>query len=403
MAMDGMRQISQAIFHESQKFNRVNSTQTFEALLMSRNFAEGSSIKRNSIVETDLLSWTSSSNAEGDAELQLVCVTSSADTSLNISWSTFSDMIHGFGIDAGVLHMICNSKDGFNFFPGTANDNDSILPTWYAGTPRYAVVWTFEAKHSHIRGVVIERGPNVFNGLANVLEKFADYIHAPHRSTDRSHARIVNASSRNGGAMATFTIDETLALSRKVHEVASKIKNHDRLRQISARMLDYILTVRKETSESAVASTDQRKKYNEALHKLSEAVPMLQRQLNASANYLTYMQYRAENLSQVIIALLTHEDAAASINLAEASKKDTSSMKTIAIMTMIFLPATFFAALFSVPLLQWDQSPVVQTRFWVYWAFTLPSTAVVFAIWLAATSTNGTFLVWKDAKKKVMS
>lgn len=62
-------------------------------------------------------------------------------------------------------------------------------------------------------------------------------------------------------------------------------------------------------------------------------------------------------------------------------------MKTIAIMTMAFLPGTFFAALFAVPSLRWDQtSPrVIQSEFWVYWAFTGPVTVLVFLIWLVLT------------------
>lgn len=51
-------------------------------------------------------------------------------------------------------------------------------------------------------------------------------------------------------------------------------------------------------------------------------------------------------------------------------------------MTMAFLPATFFAALFSVPSLDWHSDAVIQSNFWIYWAFTLPSTAFVFALWV---------------------
>lgn len=61
-------------------------------------------------------------------------------------------------------------------------------------------------------------------------------------------------------------------------------------------------------------------------------------------------------------------------------------MKTIAVMTMVFLPATFYAALFAVPSLQWDQgSAIIQDNFWVYWAFTLPTTVAVFLVWLGIT------------------
>ena len=60
-------------------------------------------------------------------------------------------------------------------------------------------------------------------------------------------------------------------------------------------------------------------------------------------------------------------------------------MKTIAIMTMVFLPATFFAALFSIPSLDWHQSKVVQDKFWIYWVVTLPSTVAVFLVWYLIT------------------
>jgi hypothetical protein len=60
-------------------------------------------------------------------------------------------------------------------------------------------------------------------------------------------------------------------------------------------------------------------------------------------------------------------------------------MKTIAFMTMAFLPATFFAALFALPLFDWSASPVIQKRFWVYWATTLPVTLLVFIIWYIVT------------------
>jgi hypothetical protein len=74
--------------------------------------------------------------------------------------------------------------------------------------------------------------------------------------------------------------------------------------------------------------------------------------------------------------------------IAVASQHDSSSMKTVAIMTMSFLPATFFAALFAVPLLQWESSPIIQKRFWVYLTFTLPSTAAILSVWWIFTKRN---------------
>lgn len=57
-------------------------------------------------------------------------------------------------------------------------------------------------------------------------------------------------------------------------------------------------------------------------------------------------------------------------------------MKTIAIMTMVFLPGTFLAALFAVPSLDWTGPKVITSNFWVYWAVTIPFTLVVFIAWM---------------------
>lgn len=80
--------------------------------------------------------------------------------------------------------------------------------------------------------------------------------------------------------------------------------------------------------------------------------------------------------------LITRGDAQVNIDLARSVKADGLSMKVIAIMAMVFLPGTFFAALFSVPSLQWDRVPVIQSNFWVYWVFTIPCTALIFCVWL---------------------
>jgi Mg2+ and Co2+ transporter CorA len=96
------------------------------------------------------------------------------------------------------------------------------------------------------------------------------------------------------------------------------------------------------------------------------------------------------------MALLTHEDsvtniklAAISRDIAAATKEDGSAMKTISIMTMLFLPATFFAALFSMPSLGWGD------KFWLYWAITVPSTVLVFSIWAVI---NNWSRMWKRNK-----
>lgn len=64
-------------------------------------------------------------------------------------------------------------------------------------------------------------------------------------------------------------------------------------------------------------------------------------------------------------------------------------MKTIAVMTMVFLPPTFFATLFSMPLLRWDKERVMQENFGIYCAFSLPVTFLVFVAWYVMDRKEG--------------
>lgn len=99
-------------------------------------------------------------------------------------------------------------------------------------------------------------------------------------------------------------------------------------------------------------------------------------------NLLLYVHSTGCNKAKLIISrisqMITQEDALTSINLAMAATRDSSSMKVIAIITMAFLPGTFLAALFAVPSLDWNSQTVARGNFWVYWAFAIPFTIMVF-------------------------
>jgi hypothetical protein len=75
--------------------------------------------------------------------------------------------------------------------------------------------------------------------------------------------------------------------------------------------------------------------------------------------------------------LLAREDAKNIKEIALETLKDSYSMKTKAIMTMIFLPPTFFAALFAMPAFEWDNPNVMQPNFGLYGALSIPTTALV--------------------------
>jgi hypothetical protein len=75
--------------------------------------------------------------------------------------------------------------------------------------------------------------------------------------------------------------------------------------------------------------------------------------------------------------------AKASRAIAVESKRDSSSMKTIAAVTMLFLPGTFVASLFATPMFQWSATAglQVQSHIWVYWATSIPLTLLTIGFW----------------------
>lgn len=67
--------------------------------------------------------------------------------------------------------------------------------------------------------------------------------------------------------------------------------------------------------------------------------------------------------------------------LASASKEDSTAMKTLAAVTVVFLPGTFVASFFAMPLFEWN----AVGHFWVYWAVTVPLTFLTLVVWVLWT------------------
>lgn len=90
--------------------------------------------------------------------------------------------------------------------------------------------------------------------------------------------------------------------------------------------------------------------------------------------------------------IITQQDTQIGISIGEASrrlaltsKEDSLAMKTVAAVTITFLPGTFVAALFAMPLFRWDapasNNGIVSRQFWIYWAVTMPLTAITLVVW----------------------
>lgn len=74
--------------------------------------------------------------------------------------------------------------------------------------------------------------------------------------------------------------------------------------------------------------------------------------------------------------------AAEQRKLAHASKRDSAAMKTISLLGAIFFPGAYLASVFSMTFFNWQsEGAVLSSQFWIYWAITIPLTAVIVAAW----------------------
>ena len=111
-----------------------------------------------------------------------------------------------------------------------------------------------------------------------------------------------------------------------------------------------------------------------------------------------------------IFSIIAQKDASDGLEIARQShviaryaQRNSAAMRTLAIVTMIFLPGTFVAAVFSMPLFDWAADDrVLSPRFGLFWAVSLPLTAVtlfIYWIWSSWYTTQNEQHVQRDVER----
>ncbi|KAI9048895.1 hypothetical protein LZ554_006749 [Drepanopeziza brunnea f. sp. 'monogermtubi'] len=71
--------------------------------------------------------------------------------------------------------------------------------------------------------------------------------------------------------------------------------------------------------------------------------------------------------------------------LAHSSKRDSAAMKTISLLGAVFLPGAYLASVFSTSFFDFqtdaNRGKMVADQFWIYWAVTVPLTAIIVGFW----------------------
>lgn len=93
--------------------------------------------------------------------------------------------------------------------------------------------------------------------------------------------------------------------------------------------------------------------------------------------FLNYKQ-RKDSISSLVYSLVTQQDAANNIQIARSMKEDSTSMTSIAVLTMAFLPGTFVATVVDAEIF----GASVNDKAWLIWlTITVPLTLAVMICW----------------------
>ncbi|KAH6655426.1 hypothetical protein BKA67DRAFT_657369 [Truncatella angustata] len=377
--MDELNALTQEEASRNGVFWALYSDSTLDTLSASRGANGLLIIEQASLHENSLLPFTGRASIPGQdgvhSNLRLVsvaCASTSNGTGLKISQPNFFGLLDAMSVNRHALYLIQNEYDGFHIIP------NGPTMTFFIGTWLYALAWSFDPSDLSTRAIFIDRSRDCYAPFVELLKRFLQYTSSPALLafvTAVHVTRFDDTTTSHELAHIHFVAREIGYDSRRhvksgmKHDI-NKLTNYhqliggtleniaNKLRHLG--LVDSLFTfVMEDPTFSTPISGTMMEGMLVNTEYLRRAVPVLRSQRDAYGEYVRYQKEQAERLSEVLFGLLTHEDSLININianlsteLARASKEDSSTMKAIAILTMAFLPATFFATLFALPTLE---------------------------------------------------
>ncbi|EHK25533.1 uncharacterized protein TRIVIDRAFT_126539, partial [Trichoderma virens Gv29-8] len=178
-----------------------------------------------------------------------------------------------------------------------------------------------------------------------------------------------------------------IKLAAQLDRHAVKLASVGRKSKMAEKTLAFILKNTPETRafdpSTKTAASDQ------SYQLLRNHVSLLQDRLSMQAVDIEFTLKRVHLQTNILTGIISRDDIKANLDLAESQHRDSLSMKTLAIVTMVFLPGSFISALFSTSMFDWNSvdpksnSIGVRTmpQFSLYWAITIPLTLITFLLY----------------------
>jgi hypothetical protein len=310
--------------------------------------------------------------------------------------------------------IICAANDHnarFWRIPQSAKAGFEANECYYANLHEFAVAWTTNPQSQVTTGLLLFRtfsSRQARSKLLSNLDRVKDLIHQPlafpFALAETAAYTHSNALNRLGWHISN--VDNSIEAFYELHGVKGAVNltgfsagTTFRAAQItmSQRGLHASLELVRHFSQTKLRPTlplthHKLKTLEAESSAIGTGLRCVQQTLEALILSAETYQARMSNQLTLILSLFSQEDQSIGIDIAKVSKsialesrRDSSSMKTLAVVTMVFLPGTFIATFFAMPLFDW-QAPngqVVDKRIWIYFLVAIPLTAFTCAVWWA--------------------
>ncbi|KAK8434583.1 hypothetical protein IWX49DRAFT_44957 [Phyllosticta citricarpa] len=214
-------------------------------------------------------------------------------------------------------------------------------------------------------------------GLRDRTQSDADF----HSETEKAVTKAINVTARlcNSSYFCSLyganlvepicrAIDAVTGLVPTISEPSSQL----RMKSSSIELLDHMgyLLQSRSSAASHIETLQKRMEF------LSSVLNTLYIQRDSKQNIEMVHSYKN-------IARLNLEMAKDSKSLVSATKHDSPSMKAAALLLALFLPATFIAVIFCMPIVN-----IGTSRYWIYLAAAIPLTVIVVSCWALFVGTS---------------
>ncbi|KAF2498168.1 hypothetical protein BU16DRAFT_558239 [Lophium mytilinum] len=325
--------------------------------------------------------------------------------SVPFSKPKFLSILRFFEIPSAYLQMIFTETSQTLSYKheGSLEKHSFIFRSPKTILPRndWGLCLTHDEKRNHTTGVLLGMRPRERDHFLASLESMKmENFHPMHipvwlceAQTDRDSAEV----KRHAAGLHDLTVMSIMKdssprmvipgeeldyalMTSKLNAATSRL-SHLQLRfESTIDSLKYIATCEGDFGEN--------EKIREALQ---EKLHQLEAENRALLAEVLCNQRISQSLMQFVFNMITERDSGANLSmakasrdLAEATKADSSAMRTLAFMSIVFLPATFVSSFFSMSMFDWrapQLTSIVSKRMWIYWVVSIPLTLIIIVIW----------------------